>query len=280
MNISAAINSAADTLDKAGITEHRREAASLLAFVLNREPVFLIAHPEYELNIAESKVFAEAVSRRASREPFQYITGHQEFYGLDFEVGPGVLIPRPETEILVENAISILSDYEDPKFFEIGVGSGCISVSILHNVQKAFADGVDISNIALSVAKRNAATHHVEERLKLREADAFDNLTGKFDLIVSNPPYIPTGDLGSLQSEVGLFEPHSALFAGADGLDIVRRIVAGAPQFLNPKGFLLIEIGFGQSESVKELYDDSIWESINYLADQQNILRVVKARLL
>lgn len=278
MNIAAAIKMAGERLSNAGIDEHRREASSLLAHVIGRELVFLIAHPEYELTGSEASSFNEAVGRRASREPFQYIVGHKEFYGLDFEVSSGVLIPRPETEILVEDAISIISGSVDPTFFEIGVGSGCISVSILHQAKGAHADGVDISGDALTVAAKNAIRQGVADRLTLRRADVYENLTGSFDLIVSNPPYIPNDDLASLQAEVGQFEPHAALFGGDDGLDVVRRIVRGAPEFLKPRGYLLIEIGFGQAESVKSMFDPTIWEGVEFLHDMQRIPRIAKAR--
>jgi release factor glutamine methyltransferase len=279
MNIAAAINSGAERLSSAGIAEYRREASALLASILNKEAVFLIAHPEYVLTESESASFGNVIVRRAAREPFHYIVGHKEFYGLDFEVSPGVLIPRPETEVLVEDAIAILSALANPVFYEVGVGSGCISVSVLRNAKKARASGVDISETALSLAARNAERHGVADRLTLRNADVYDGLEGTFDLIVSNPPYIPDGDRAFLQAEVGEFEPHTALFGGHDGLDVVRRIVEDAPGFLNPGGFLLIEIGFGQAEIVKGLFDSNVWEQVGFLSDLQNIPRITKSRL-
>src|SRR6188768_3563198 len=156
MYITAAINSAAETLGDAGVAEARREAASLLAFVLNQDKAFLIAHPEYELTPDEAASYASVVIRRAAREPFQYIVGKQEFYGLDFEVSPDVLIPRPETEILVEAAIEIASTLEQPQVLEVGVGSGCILISLLHAVPNAAGVGVDISEGTLAIARRNA----------------------------------------------------------------------------------------------------------------------------
>ena len=278
MNIAEAIELGGERLRNAGVDEHRREASSLLVYVIGKEAVFLIAHPEYALTGQEAEAFNEVIGRRANREPFHYIVGHKEFYGLDFEISPGVLIPRPETEILVEDAISIISGSVDPAFFEIGVGSGCISVSILHHAKGAHADGVDISGDALTVAAKNAIRQGVADRLTLRRADVYENLTGSFDLIVSNPPYIPNDDLASLQAEVGQFEPHAALFGGDDGLDVVRRIVRGAPEFLKPRGYLLIEIGFGQAESVKGMFDATIWEGVEFLHDMQRIPRIAKAR--
>ncbi len=279
MNISAATDSAAEILREAGVPEFRREASSLLAFVLQKDSVSLVAHPEYELTSDEAASFGAVVQRRANHEPFQYIVGRQEFYGLEFEVTPDVLIPRPETEILVESAIEILSELENPRFCEIGVGSGCISVSILHNSASASAVGVDISRAALEAAARNAVKHGAGDRLTLREADVFDGLSGTFDLIVSNPPYVPDGQLESLQAEVRQFEPRVALSGGDDGLVVIKRIIAGAPEFLRAEGFMLIEIGFDQAEIVKELLNPAMWSSVEFLADLQGIPRIVKARL-
>ena len=278
-NIAAAIATAATNLQDAGIEDARREASSLLAFVLAKDAVFIFAHPEFTLSNDETTKFTAIVERRANREPFHYIAGKKEFYGLDFLVAPGVLIPRPETELLVEDAISILSELAQPQFLEIGVGSGCISVSILHNVPRSTAVGVDISEAAIDIAAENVKRHNVAERLALKLGDVYRDVEGEFDLIVSNPPYIPDSDLTTLQSEVRDFEPHSALFGGDDGLDIVRRIVADAPQFLKEGGHILIEIGFGQAAGVKELFDVAIWEDIGFIRDLQGIERHAKAKI-
>ncbi|MEP6787422.1 MAG: peptide chain release factor N(5)-glutamine methyltransferase [Acidobacteriota bacterium] len=280
MNILEAIAFAAETIAAAGIANARREASSLLVFVLLRDSAFLIAHPEYVLTDSEALEFEAAVCRRADREPFQHITGVQEFYGLEFEVSSDVLIPRPETEILVAEAIALLSGVESPAFYEVGVGSGCIAVSILHEVPTATGAGVDISPDALSVAARNAEKHSVAARLRLFQGDIFDEAGQTFDLIVSNPPYIPDNKIDQLQPEVGRFDPHTALFGGPDGLAITRRIIAGAPQFLKPKGSILIEIDFDQSAAVKELFDPQIWKDVEFLEDLQGFQRIAKARLI
>ncbi len=280
MTIAEALSTATARLTENEVSEPRREAASLLSFVLQKNTAFLIAHPEYQLAPTENDAFENVVTRRSAREPYQYIVGRQEFYGLDFEVVPGVLIPRPETEILVEAAIKILADSENPNFLEIGVGTGCISVSILHHAKHARADAVDISDAALDLAARNAAKHEVAGRLTLSKGDLYHDITTNYDLIVSNPPYIPDTDLVGLQPEVGKFEPHTALFGGHDGLSVVRRIIAAAPEFLKPAGCLLIEIGFGQSASVKELFDPEIWGNVDFIPDFQGIPRIAKARLL
>jgi release factor glutamine methyltransferase len=280
MNISEAIDFAADELKSAGVANPRREASSLLTFILQQDTTFLVAHPEYELAALEAAGFKKGLDRRRNREPFQHITGRQEFYGLEFEVNPDVLIPRPETEILVEAAIDFLSNRTQARFCELGVGSGCISISILSQVQNADAVGIDISDKAIAIAAKNASKHGVADRLTLRNTDLFENLSGTFDLIVSNPPYIPAGQIESLQTEVRLFEPRVALSGGENGLEIIDRIIGAAPRFLTADGLVLIEIGFDQAESVKGLFDPNIWTSVEFLQDLQGIPRIVRAGLL
>ena len=279
MNIASALTKSAADLAAANISEPRREAASLLALSLDQTSAFLYAHPDYVLTGDEVARYAECVGRRATREPFQYITGRQEFFGLEFAVRPGVLIPRPETELLVESAIEILKPISSPQFCELGVGTGCISISILNGVKGATALGVDISPAALALTEENADAHGVASSLKLVESDLFAKVTGRFDMIVSNPPYIADADREDLQPEVRDFEPTPALFAGRDGLDIIRRIIASAPRFLLPNSYLLMEIGFGQSRAVKSLFGDSVWRSVELLPDLQGIPRVVVAPL-
>jgi release factor glutamine methyltransferase len=279
-NISQTLQSAIIILQQSGIAEPRREANSLLAFALQKDKTFLITHPEYELNDSEEKHFQQILARRANREPFQHITGKQEFYGLAFEVNSDVLIPRPETEMIVENAIEILQKIEKPSFCEVGTGSGCISISILHNVSKATAIGLDISKKALEITKKNAKKHNVLDRLQLEQSDVFAVLTDeKFSLIVSNPPYVPSEDISGLQTEVRDFEPLIALTDGKDGLSIVENIVENSPKFLQSKGFLLMEIGFSQAGEVREMFSIEIWQSIQILPDLQGIPRMVKAQL-
>ena len=278
MNIAAAIANAAAVLEDAGIPEPRREASSLLAFVIKEDAAFLIAHSDDSLAAPYKMMFDACVRRRAKHEPFQYIVGRQEFYGLDFDVTPDVLIPRPETEILVEKAIDLLSHIDTPRFYDLGVGSGCISVSIVHSIKTASGVGVDISGKALFVATRNAETNNVADRLTLRQGDLFDGLNERFHMIVSNPPYIPAAELAALQPEVRDFEPHTALSGGDDGLDIIRRIVTGAPEFLETQGYLLLEIGFDQAGTVVDLFDQTLWQPPETVPDLQQIPRIVVAR--
>ncbi len=276
-NISETLEQATEILQASGIVEARREAKSLLAFVLDKNQTFLVAHSEYELSAEEKTQFQTVLERRASHDPFQYIVGRQEFCGLDFTVTKDVLIPRPETEMIVEAAIEIVK--ENARFCEVGIGSGCISVSILHRVKTASAIGLDVSERALAVAERNATTHKVFERLELKLSNVFDNLINeKFDLIVSNPPYISSEEMKTLQREVRDFEPHIALTDGGDGLSIVEKIIGNASNFLKADGFLLMEIGFNQAVKVREMFDKTTWREIEILPDSQGILRMVKAK--
>lgn len=278
--ISEILKQATATLQQSGIAEPRREAVSLLAFALEKDRAFLIAYPEYELAAEEEKRFRGFLARRAAREPLQYIRGHQEFYGLDFLVTPDVLIPRPETELIVEAGIKILKDRKNPRFCEVGVGSGCISIALLSEIPAAEAVGLDVSENALRVAEKNAEKHRVRDRFELRISDVFSALTDeKFDLIVSNPPYVPIEDFATLQAEVRDFEPHVALSDGGSGLSIIEKIIRQAPRFLDAEGFLLMEIGFNQSAIVREMFDPDIWHQPEFLPDLQGIPRMVRAHL-
>jgi release factor glutamine methyltransferase len=280
MKIAEAINQAADILNAAAIQDPRREAVSLLEIAIGRDRTFIFAHPDYNLTQREVGELESLISRRANREPLQYIRGHQEFYDLDFIVTPDVLIPRPETEILVEKAIKDLQSKENAEFCEVGVGSGCICVSILHEIPSATAVGLDISEKALEITKKNAEKHGVSGRLTLFRSDVFDALMDqRFDMMVSNPPYVPHGDFESLQPEVRDFEPHIALTDGSNGLSIIEKIVSGSPRFLRSGGELLMEIGFGQSEAVRGIFDRQIWHEVEFLDDLQSIPRIVHASL-
>lgn len=279
MNIAAALTRSTEKLQAAGIAEPRREAASLLEFVLQQNSAYLIAHSDDQLAANQKMIFDACVRRRAEREPLQYITGRTEFWRLEFEVTPDVLIPRPETEILVEAAIQFLRSSNKRRFCEIGVGSGCIAVSILYSIGDATAVASDVSAAGLRIAARNAIKHGVGERLDLRVADLFEGVSTDFDLIVTNPPYIPNTELDDLQPEVRDFEPREALAGGDDGLDIIKKIVADSRQFLRRSGGLLIEIGYDQAGRVLELFDRDVWQNVEFLRDLQNIDRVVSAQL-
>ena len=279
-SIASSIDRAQEMLSSSGVSEPRRESISLLTASIKRDKTFIYAHPEYELAADELANFDSFLARRASREPLQYIVGFQEFYGLDFEVTPDVLIPRPETELLVDEALKIFAEDREGSFCEVGVGSGCIAVSILYHARRTRATGLDVSPSAIRVAERNAAKHRVADRLVLMESDVFGSLADqRFELMVSNPPYIPASEMAWLQAEVRDFEPHHALTDGRDGLSIIRRIVSEAPGYLSQAGHLLMEIGFDQSDEVAAMFDRGTWSGPEFRSDLQGIRRVISARL-
>lgn len=283
--IAEAIKEATQTLRAAGVEEARREAGSLLSHTISRDRAFLITHSDDALADADLARFRSFVARRAAGEPLQYVTGRQEFYGLDFEVGTGVLIPRPETELLVETALELLRDTPAPRLCDVGTGSGCVAISILHERADAHGVALDISPAALSFAARNAARHNVGARLELVKSDLFAALEGEeknfasFSAVVSNPPYVVEADIEDLQREVRDHEPRQALTPGGDGLDIVRRLLADSPRFLAPRGHLVFEIGFGQHEEVTRLINAHTWTLLDIRRDLQGIPRAVALRL-
>jgi release factor glutamine methyltransferase len=281
--IAEALTEAAARLRAAGIPDARADARALLSDTLARDHAFLIAHSADELDPRALALFRERITRRAAGEPVQYITGRQEFYGLDFEVNPAVLIPRPETELLVETALALLREGDAPPLVcDVGTGSGCIPVALLHERRDARACGLDISPGALAVAARNAARHGVEARLTLLVSDCFDALdaahASNFHMITSNPPYIAASDIPHLQREVREHEPRLALTPGGDGLSVIRRLIAEAPRFLDAGGHLLIEIGYHQHEAVARLVDENVWTLLDIRRDLQGIPRVVVLR--
>ena len=280
-SIKELITRAESTLAASGIAEPRREAMSLLALALQQDKTFLYARPEYVPSTSEIALFDSFLERRSRREPLQYISGVQEFYGLEFDVTPDVLIPRPETELLVEESLKILRETGGDGICEVGTGSGCIVVSILKELSNVTAVGLDRSSDALKIARRNSEKHGVGGRLELIESDVFDALSNeKFDVIISNPPYVPAVDINGLQPEVRDFEPHLALTDDLDGLSIIRRIVEGSPRFLKSRGHLVMEIGFNQSPAVVKMFDRSRWTAPELAPDLQGIPRIVSARLI
>jgi release factor glutamine methyltransferase len=281
-SIAEALKEASRVLDGAGVPEARREAGSLLSFVLGKDRTFLISHAEDVVGDDSVNQLREFVERRAAGEPLQYITGVQDFYGREFRVTPDVLIPRPETELLVEAALEV-TKADSPVFCDVGTGSGCIAVTLLCEIAGARAVAVDKSLAALEVAKLNAEKQSVADRAVFVVSDCFDALDwlqSPFDLIVSNPPYVSEAALAGLQREVRDHEPLVALSPGADGLSVIRRLLREAPAYLKPNGHLLMEIGFDQGERVRDLVDESIWTLLEVRPDLQCIPRIVVLRKL
>ena len=259
-----------------GVDNPRLDAEVLLSHVLGRDRLYLYVNFDQPLEANELGAFRELVKRRALRMPVAYLLGWKEFMGLRFVVGPAVLIPRPDTEILVEYALNRLKASPSPVVLDVGTGSGAIAVSLLSRMTEAQGMAVDISVEALKVAEKNAADHGVAERLELKPGDLFVPAQGrKFDAVLSNPPYITTSDMAELAPELG-YEPKGALIAGVDGLDFYRRIVAEGAIYIKEDGFMVLEVGAGQAAEVCALADGaSGLIAVEVVKDYAGIDRVV-----
>ena len=277
LSIIQAQAAGAESLRAAGVVDPRREAGSLLAQVLRRERTYLITHGNDLVTGEQLDRFRVLIARRAAREPLQYIIGYQEFFKLSFAVTPDVLIPRPETELIVEAALELADRERSLSILDVGTGSGCIVISLLHELENARATATDISPNALEVARRNAQRHNVSDRITFIRADSLAPLTqpAAFSLIVSNPPYIPAGEIATLQREVREHEPLTALASGADGLDHIRALLRETPQVLHHSGYFIFEIGLGQGEAIEQLVDRAIWHLVEVRKDLQGIPRTV-----
>ena len=277
LSIIQAQAAGAESLRAAGVIESRLEAGSLLAHALRRDRTYLITHGNDLVTGEQLDRFRVLIARRAAREPLQYIIGYQEFFKLSFEVTPDVLIPRPETELIVEAALELADRQRSLSILDVGTGSGCIVISLLHELRNAHGTATDISPNALEVARRNAHRHNVSDRVTFTQADSLAPLTqsAAFSLIVSNPPYIPAGDIATLQREVRHHEPLTALASGADGLDHIRTLLRETPPVLSQSGYFIFEIGFGQIDAIEQLVDHAIWRLIEVRKDLQGIPRTV-----
>jgi len=245
--------------------------------LLGKDKAWLMAHRDDELHAGMAARFTALIERRFKGEPIQTITGECEFYGLTFRVTRDVLIPRPETEHLVEKAIELARAFRTPRIVDVGTGSGCIAVALAHALPQAQVTAIDLSAAALAIAEENARRNEV--KLRFVEGDLLAPVAGeKFELIVSNPPYVANAERESLSVEVREYEPAMALFAGADGLDVYRSLIPAAFDALVPGGYLLVEIGYGQSSAVGELLTRSGFEQIESFPDLQGIARVACAR--
>ncbi len=250
-------------------------------FTLNCDRAYLYAHPERELSIDEQNRYDAALAGRARGMPAQYITGHQEFWGMDLIVTPAVLIPRPETEHVIETVLDLVGREPKPasplRIADVGTGSGCIALALAKELPQAKIHATDISAAALEVARANAARHQLESRIQFREADllaGFEN--SPFDFIVSNPPYVGESEEDQVQLEVRKFEPRNAVFAGPSGIEVIARLIPQTRAALKPGGWLVMEISGTIVEKVKELLRD--WNEVQIRPDLQSIPRVVQAR--
>ena len=262
--------------DKAGL-----DAERLLMHVLGKDRAWLIAHPRKELSEEKHALYEALTERRLGGEPIQHITGECEFYGLPFKVSRDVLIPRPETEHLVEKVIELAQSFERPWIVDVGTGSGAIAVALAHKLAGAAITATDLSKSALAVARENAAANAVKERIRFLQGDLLAPLEGeRFEIVASNPPYVPNSDRASIAVEVREYEPSMALFGGEDGLEVYRRLIPAAHAALVPGGWIALEIGFAQAEAIEALLAATDFHNIEFTPDLQGIPRVSSAQRL
>ncbi len=257
----------------------RQDAETLLLHVLGKNKAWLLSHLDEELPEDQAARYTQLLERRYRGEPIQYITGETEFYGLPFRVTPEVLIPRPETEHLVEKALELASNFVAPRIVDVGCGSGGIAVALAHKLDHAQITAIDLSASALAIARQNAQLNAVSHRIRFLEGDLLAPVAEeRFEIVVSNPPYVPATDRPTLSVEVRDYEPALALFAGPDGLDIYRRLIPQAFAALVPGGFIALEIGHGQSPAIRALLAASGFHQIEVVSDLQGIPRVACAQ--
>jgi len=254
-----------------------RDAALLLRHTLGISHATLLANPDRLITLDQQAAYQALILRRLANEPIQYIAGEQEFYGLALLVTPAVLIPRPETEVLVDAVLAELDSAAALRILDVGTGSGAIAIALAHHLTQAHVTAVDLSAPALEVAAANAMRHELGSRIRFVESDLLDAIGSeeRFDAIVANPPYVPTGDREALHPQVRDFEPAAALFAGGDGLDVYRRLVPQARAALKPGGLLAVEIGHGEREDIAGLLAG--WDAVRFVDDLQGIPRVALA---
>ena len=284
MQLKQAVDRAHQRFVEDDVPSPRLNAELLALFVLGRERAYLYAHPEHELTSDEQAQYEEVVAQRARGCPTQYITGHQEFWGLDLLVSPAVLVPRPETEHVVETVLELVHEYYREhrvsgrlRIVDVGTGSGCIALALSSELPKAEIHGCDISDEALEIARINAARLALGQGVLFRKSDLLAIYAGeKFDFVISNPPYVGENEADKVQKQVKEFEPKIAVFSGKEGMDIYRRLIPQAHEALHPGGWFVTEIGFSTEAQVKELLAG--WAEVRTTADLQGIPRVVAAR--
>ena len=291
MHLKQALTSAITRLTTNHVPSPRMNAELLLMFTLNCDRAYLYAHPERELTDDEQSRYDAALAERARGVPAQYITGHQEFWGMDLIVTPAVLIPRPETEHMIETVLELAGTGDAPlrqgqdrasstktlRIADMGTGSGCIALALGRELPQAQVVATDISTDALEVARANAVRHQLEKRIRFMENDllhGFEN--SSFDFIVSNPPYVGESEADEVQLEVRKFEPRPAVFGGPTGVEVISRLMPQARDVLKPGGWLVMEISGTIAEQVKRLLDG--WNEVRVVNDLQGIARVVAAR--
>lgn len=281
MLIRDALCTAIERLTAARVGSPRMNAELLLIFTLSCDRAYLYAHPERELSSEEEHRYRDVLDQRARGIPAQYITGHQEFWGMDLIVSPAVLIPRPETEHLIETVLRLSDESREAslRIVDVGTGSGCIALALAKELTAAEVHAADISPAALEIARANAARHQLENRISFHETDLLAGFAPfVFDFVVSNPPYVGESEQDQVQLEVRKFEPRNAVFAGPTGMEVIERLIPRAEAVLKPGGWLVIEISGTIVERVKHLL--SSWEDVQITNDLQGIPRVAAAHKL
>ena len=273
------LRSAIAQLEAAGVDQPRLHAELLAVRVLGCDRAYLFAHPEREMGGSEQAHYDSLLARRASGEPLQYLTGHQEFWKADFVVSPAVLIPRPETEHLIEAVLDLIHHFclgPQLKLIDVGTGSGAIAISLARELPQAEVHAVDLSAAALEVARTNG--ERLGAHVQFGESDVLAAIArdASFDFVVSNPPYVGLDEADKVQAVVKHYEPHMAVFAGDDGLAVIRRLIPQAQEALRGGGWLLMEIGYTQSEAVIALLSE--WQDVHSVPDLAGIPRVIVAR--
>ncbi len=278
MQLRDALQSAVQRLTGAGVGSPRMNAEVLMMFTLACDRAYLYAHSDRELTPDEQSRYDLALAHRSQGVPSQYITGHQEFWGMDFIVSPAVLIPRPETEHVIEAVLPLARTMPNPKIVDVGTGSGCIALALAKELPDAEIHATEISPAALEIAEANAARHQLDSRIEFHDTDLLRGLPhGYFDFVVSNPPYVGESEEDQVQLEVRKFEPRNAVFAGPTGLEVIAKLLPAARDVLKPPGgWLVFEISGTIAQGVLRLLAD--WSAVGILNDLQGIARVVKAR--
>jgi release factor glutamine methyltransferase len=271
-----ALASAIDRLTAAHVGSPRLNAEILLMFTLACDRAFLYAHPERQLTDDERIRYDEAINHRSQGVPSQYITGHQEFWGMDLIVSPSVLIPRPETEHLIETVVPLARAVNTPKIVDVGTGSGCIALALAKELPGAEIHATEVSPAALELAEANAARLQMSNRIQFHDTDLLAGVNAEFDFIVSNPPYVGESEEDHVQLEVRKFEPRSAVFAGPTGLEVIERLIPQAREKLKPSGWLVMEMSGTIVEGVRNLL--ARWSTVQIISDLQGIPRVVASQ--
>jgi release factor glutamine methyltransferase len=295
VQLKDSLSAAIARLTAENVPSPRMNAELLLMFTLGCDRAYQFAHPERELTADEESRYDAALAERARGVPAQYITGHQEFWGMDLIVSPAVLIPRPETEHVVESVLELTSDLKpqtsaakkedsaqargprsEVRIVDVGTGSGCIALALAKEFPDAQIHATDISPASLEIARANAARHQFDRRIRFHQTDLLQGLSGVCDLVVSNPPYVGESEEDTVQLEVRKFEPRTAVFAGPTGTEVIARLIPQAHAILRPGGWLVMEISGTIVDRVKQLLEK--WNEVRVITDLQSIPRVVRAR--